>query len=160
MTTSAKMRNLAGRLLAFESGADKNSEPRESATLLVYDKLRQGLSEFAGVAGFQSLASRALVLARTEAPSLSAVRVSADGALLGLGQGQGKTEHPEMDGDQAGEGGKILIARLLGLLLILLGESLTLSLLQFTWPGAVLEDRNFEHTIASPSMGEKREQTG
>jgi len=59
-----------------------------------------------------------------------------------------------MDKDQAGEGGIILIARLLGLLLLLLGESLTLSLLQFTWPGAVLEDRNFEHRIASPSMGE------
>jgi len=132
----------------------------ESATLRVYDKLRQGLGEFAGVASFQSLASRALVLARTEAPSLSAVRVSADGALLGLGQVQGKIELPDMDKDQAGEGGIILIARLLGLLLLLLGESLTLSLLQFTWPGAVLEDRNFEHRIASPSMGEKLENTG
>jgi hypothetical protein len=154
------MRHLADRLLAYESSAGKTSEPMESATLRVYDKLRQGLGEFAGVDGFQSLASRALVLARTEAPSLSAVRVSADGALLGLGQGQGEIEHPDMDKDQAGEGGIILIARLLGLLLVLLGESLTLSLLQFTWPGAVLEDRNFEHRIASPSMGEKREYTG
>jgi hypothetical protein len=132
----------------------------ETATLRVYEKLRHGLGEFAGVDGFQSLASRALVLARTEAPSLSAVRVSADGALLGLGQGQGKTEYPDMDKDQAGEGGMILVACLLGLLLVMLGESLTLSLLQFTWPGAVLEDRNFEHRIASPSMGEERENTG
>jgi hypothetical protein len=132
----------------------------ESAALRVYDKLRQGLGEFAGVEGFQSLASRALVLARAEAPSLSAVRVSADGALVGLGQGQGKIDHPDMDKDQAGEGGIILIARLLGLLLLMLGESLTLSLLQFTWPGAVLEDRNFEHRVASPNMGEKSEQKG
>jgi hypothetical protein len=36
----------------------------ESATLRVYEKLRQSLGEFAGVAGFQSLASRALALAR------------------------------------------------------------------------------------------------
>jgi hypothetical protein len=158
MTTSPKMRNLADRLLVCESSAGETSEPMESATLRVYDKLRQGLGEFAGVDGFQSLASRALVLARTEAPSLSAVRVTAEGALLGLGQG--KIEHPDMDRDQAGEGAIILIAHLLGLLLLLLGESLTLSLLQFTWPGAVLEDRNFEHRIASPSMGEKSEQTG
>jgi hypothetical protein len=65
-----------------------------------------------------------------------------------------------LDRDQAGEGGIILIAHLLGLLLLLLGESLTLSLLQFTWPGAVLEDRNFEHKIASPNIGETREHTG
>jgi hypothetical protein len=158
MQTPPKMRNLAHRLLAYEAAETKTSEHRESATLRVYEKLREGLSEFAGVAAFQSLASRALALARTEAPSLSAVRVSADGTLLGLGQGQGKIEHPDMDKDQAGEGGIILIAHLLGLLLILLGESLTLSLLQFTWPGAVLEDRNFEHRIAGTSMGEKREQ--
>ena len=152
--TSPTMRELADRLLAYESSASKTSEPMESAALRVYEKLQHGLGEFAGVDGFQSLASRALVLAKTEAPSLSAVRVSADGALLGLGQSQDKTEHPEMDRALAGEGGIILIARLLGLLLLLLGESLTLSLLQLTWPGAVLEDRNFEHRIASSSMGE------
>jgi hypothetical protein len=159
MATSPKMRNLADRLLVFESSAGETSEPMESATLRVYDKLRQGLGEFVGVDGFQSLASRALVLARTEVPSLSAVRVSAEGALLGLGQGKGKIEHPDMGGDRAGEGAIILIACLLGLLVLLLGESLTLSLLQFTWPGAVLEDRNFEHRIASPSLGEEREHT-
>jgi len=86
--TSPTMRELADRLLAYESSASKTSEPMESAALRVYEKLQHGLGEFAGVDGFQSLASRALVLAKTEAPSLSAVRVSADGALLGLGQSQ------------------------------------------------------------------------
>jgi hypothetical protein len=85
-------------------------------TLRVYEKLRQSLGEFAGVAGFQSLASRALALARTEAPSLGAARVTADGSLQGLGE----IEHQiDIDKDQlaripAGEGGIILIARLLG----------------------------------------------
>jgi len=45
----------------------------------------------------------------------------------------------------AGEGGIILITRLLGLLLIFLGEALTLSLLRATWPAAALEDGNFEN---------------
>ena len=151
MTTPPKMRDLAHRLLAYEVVAGKTSEPMESATLRVYEKLRQGLGEFAGVAGFQSLASRALALARTEAPSLSAARISADGALQGLGRGLDEFEHQiDIDKDRAaeysaGEGGIILISRLLGLLLLFLGEASTLSLLRGTWPGAALDDCNSEN---------------
>jgi hypothetical protein len=147
MTATPQMRDLAHRLLVYEAGAGETSEPTESPTLRVYERLRQGLGEFAGVAGFQSLASRALALARIEAPSLSAARISADGALEGLGE----IEH-QMDTDRdraaeyaAGEGGIILISRLLGLLLIFLGEALTLSLLRATWPAAALEDGNLEN---------------
>jgi hypothetical protein len=92
-----------------------------------------------------------LALARTEAPSLSAVRVSEDGALLGLGQGLGEIQHQiDIDKDRAGEspageGEVILIARLLGLLLLFLGEALTLSLLRITWPGAAFDNRNSEN---------------
>ena len=111
----------------------------ESPTLRVYEKLRQSLNEFVGVAGFQSLVSRALTLARPEAPGLSAVRVAADGSLQGLG---GIETQFDLDSNQAGDGGIILIARLLGLLRIFLGEVLTLSLLRNAWPGEVFDDRN------------------
>jgi hypothetical protein len=147
VTASPEMRDLAQRLLTYEADAGKTSEPMESATLRVYEKLRQGLGEFAGVAGFQSLASRALALARLEAPSLGAARVTADGSLQGLGA----IEHPiDIDKDRAGayragEGGMILITRLLGLLLIFLGEALTLSLLRVSWPGTALDDSNSEN---------------
>ena len=142
MTTHPKMRELAHRLLAYEAVAGGFVEPMESATLRVYEKLRKGLGEFAGVAGFQSLASRALALARSDAPSLRAVRVSVDGALECLGQ----TGHPVdigevLAGQSAdGEPGMILIARLLGLLLIFLGEALTFSVLRLTLPGAPIDD--------------------
>jgi hypothetical protein len=142
MTAAPETRDLANRLLLYEAGAGKTSEPAESATLRVYEKLRQDLGEFAGVAAFQSLASRALALARTEAPSLSAARVAADGSLQGLGELE---KQLDIDKDRAGEGGIILIARLLGLLLIFLGESLTLRLLRAKWPEAALNDRNFEN---------------
>jgi hypothetical protein len=151
MPTHPKMRDLAHRLLAYEAGATKTSDLMASVIVRVYEKLRQGLGEFAGVAGFQSLASRALALARTEAPSLSAVRVSADGALLGLGQGLGEIDHQiDIEKDPAGEspageGGIILIARLLGLLHLFLGEALTLSLLRVTWPGAAFDDCDSEN---------------
>jgi hypothetical protein len=119
----------------------------ESAILSVYEKLRQSLSAFAGVAAFESLAFRALTQAKSEAPSLSALQVTEDGSLKGLGELE-----PQIDIDKdlagespAGEGGIILIARLLGLLLIFLGETLTLSLLRVTWPGAALDDCNSEN---------------
>ena len=86
MTAAPGMRDLAQRLLVYEAGAGKTSEPIESPTLRVYEKLRQSLGEFVGVTGFQSLASRALTLAKPEAPCLSAVRVAADGSITGPGR--------------------------------------------------------------------------
>jgi len=147
MTTPQTMRDLAHCLLAFEAGATKTSEPMESATLRVYEKLRQSLSAFAGVAAFESLAFRALTQAKSEAPSLWAVKVAADGSLQGLARYE-----PQIDIDKdlarefpAGEGGIILIARLLGLLRLFLGEALTLSLLRNVWPGAALDNCNSEN---------------
>jgi hypothetical protein len=83
-----------------------------------------------------------LTLARPEVPSLSAALVAADGSLEGLGEietrfGMGK--------DSAIDGEIILIARLLGLLRLFLGEALTLSLLRSTWPGEVFEDSKSVH---------------
>jgi hypothetical protein len=142
MTTPPKMRDLAHRLLAYEAVAGKTSEPLEPPAIRVYEKLRQSLCEFVGVAGFQSLASRALTLSRPEVPSLSAARVAADGSLQGLGDIETQVD---MGKDPAGNGEIILIARLLGLLRIFLGEALTLSLLRNAWPGEVFDDRNSAH---------------
>jgi hypothetical protein len=141
MTDVPGMRDLAHRLLAYEAGADKTPEPIASPTLRVYEKLRQSLGESVGVAGFQSLAFRALTLARPEAPCLSGAHVTSDGSLQGLDE----TETQIDDKDRAGEGGIILIARLLGLLRIFLGEALTLSLLRNVWPGEAFDDCNAEN---------------
>jgi hypothetical protein len=147
MTTSPKTRDLALCLLNYEAVSAKSSESMESATLSVYEKLRQSLSVFAGVAAFESLAFRALTQAKSEAPSLWAVKVTEDGSLQGLGE-----DEPQIDMDKdladkfpAGDGGIVLIARLLGLLLIFLGEASTLSLLRNAWPSEAFDDRNSEH---------------
>ena len=73
--------------------------------------------------------SRALTLAIAEAPGLSAVQVTADGSLEGLGEFES-----QIDNDHAGEAGVILIARLLGLCLALIGEILTLRLVEDVSP--------------------------
>jgi hypothetical protein len=75
------------------------------------------------------------------------VKVTEDGSLQGLGE-----DEPQIDMDKdladkfpAGDGGIVLIARLLGLLLIFLGEASTLSLLRNAWPSEAFDDRNSEH---------------
>lgn len=147
MKAAPEMRDLAHRLLSYEAGVGKASEPMESPTLRVYEKLRQSLSTFAGVAAFESLAFRALTQAKSEAPDLWPAQIAADGSLQGLGKSEPQID---MDKDLASEfpvddGGIVLIARLLGLLLIFLGEALTLSLLRNAWPGEAFDDRNSMH---------------
>jgi hypothetical protein len=63
------------------------------------------------------------MLARAEAPSLSVVQVAADGSIQGLDE-----LRPQVDADQAREAGIILITQLLGLLVRVVGEAVTLQL--------------------------------
>jgi hypothetical protein len=146
MTTSPKMRDLTHRLLAYEAGADKSSEPVESAALRVYEKLRQSLCALAGVAAFQSIAFRALTQAQSGAPGLWAVQITADGSLQGLGKHEPQPDdfEPQLGSgkEQVGDGGIILIDHILDLLLIFLGQAITINLLRNTWPGASFDDRN------------------
>jgi hypothetical protein len=129
--------DLTRRLLAYEAIAGKTSEPTQSAALRVYEKLRRPLFALVGVAGFRSLASRALTLAQAETPTLSVVQVTTDGSLQGFGELDQKIEK-----DQAEEGGAILIAQLLGLLSTFIGIAFTLRLVQDAWPDAAFEDHN------------------
>jgi len=139
MTTFPEMRDLAERLLTYEANAGNISEPVESTTLRVYEKLRQSLGQLTGAAGFRALGSRALMLARSEVPSLSAVELAADGSL----QGMSATEHPiNVEEDRVRDGGVILISRLLGLLVIFLGEALMMNLVRDVWPDAASDDGN------------------
>ncbi len=144
MNTSPAMRDLARLLLEYEAFADKTSEQAEPATLRVYEKLRWTLITFSGVASFYSLASRALVLASSEVPTLRAARLSSDGSLEGLSEFKSQTDLDRVQSGEfpAGEEGTILIATLLSLLHVLLGEALTWHLLRDAWPGAALDDRN------------------
>src|ERR1700685_4394944 len=114
-------RHLAQRLLAYEAVAGETSEPAESTAFRVCAKLRRPLITLAGVDGFRSLLSRAVTLARVEAPSFSAVLVAAAGSLQYLDE-----LAPQIDKGLAGEGGTVLIAQLIGLLLTFIGEGLTL----------------------------------
>jgi hypothetical protein len=138
--TLPESRHLASSLLTYEAAAGKNSEPAESAPSRVFEKLRRPLCALAGVAGFRSLLSRALTLAKAEAPSLRTVEIAADGSLQGLEQlGPQIDKNKDQDRANANEGGAILIAQLLGLLLTFIGEAVTLRMLQDVWPEAAFD---------------------
>jgi len=149
MTISPETRDLAQRLLTYEAAAGKSSMPLESATLRTYERLRQCIVSFAGVASFQSIAVRALMLAQVEVPSLCAVQVSANGSLQGFGDSEHRVTididqagNQQSGEDPPGEAGSIFIAWILNLLLTFLGEALTLSLLRDAWPDATFDDRS------------------
>jgi hypothetical protein len=125
MLPPSMTRDWARRLIASEVSADPHCAQTPLATLHVYEKLRRELCAPIGVDGFQALASRALSLAKSHSPRLSAVQITAHGGLRGLG------DLPfNMDTEDDGEVGVILIAQLLGLFLTLVGEAATLRLIE------------------------------
>ena len=146
-----KTRDLARILVASEADARTTSLHPEPATVRVYERLRRQLASPVGVDGFHALASRALALAKSQSPRLSAVQVTANGGLRGLGEVESQT-----DPDEDGEAGIILIAQLLGLFLTFLGEATTLRLiedLRLQADAHTESDTTTEDTVTSAADG-------
>ena len=125
MIPPKETRDLARSLVAREADRDTAAQHTEPATVRVYDRLRRQFSAPMGANAFQALASRALTLAKSEARRLSAVQITANGSLRGLGEVES-----QRDPDEDGEVGVILIAQLLGLFVTFLGEATTLRLIE------------------------------
>jgi len=130
------IRDWARRLIASEVDADPLSGPTEHAALRVYENLRRQLCAPVGVDGFQALASRALSLAKSHSPRLTAVKVMANGGLQGLNEVEF-----QMGVDEGGDVGTLLIAQLLGLLFTLLGEAATIRLVEDLCPPIEVKGR-------------------
>jgi hypothetical protein len=127
MVPPHKTRDLARSLVASEADASTTALQTKPATLRVYEKLRRQLSAPVGGDGFQMLASRALALAKSQSPRLSAVEVTASGELHGLSKVESQKGTGAGEDDEAGV---TLIAQLLGLFLTFLGEATTLRLIE------------------------------
>ncbi len=95
------------------------------------DKLRSHLATILGAAGYQVLLSRALVLAKREAPALEGLSVKPDGALQ---------IQNEISNAVSEEAASMLIVQFLRLLVTFLGAPLALRLADEAWPG--LESSN------------------
>jgi hypothetical protein len=122
--------NLARRLIALEAAHDP-SDGLVGAAVRTCEKLRAMLAKLAGAAGFRSLMARAKALATVEIPWLDSVQVRADGALEGFDAAS--RQHGAVEG---GEAAAVVVAHLLGLLVVFIGEPLTVQLLRDAWPDA------------------------
>ncbi len=133
-----QLRDLSECLITHEARGNKSPESKTPAAFPVGEKLRPHLSTLMGNIGFHALLSRALVLAHAEVPWLRAVQVNADGSLAEL-------DEPglQIDPKEIFEGKVVLLAQLLGLLVVFIGESLTLRLVRETWPKLPLRDLDF-----------------
>jgi hypothetical protein len=138
--TTPELRTAAERLLGLEAAAGKRAVAKLPAATRVNERFRQVLSTLLGAAGFHALLARALILAKAEAPQLSAVQVQADGSLedltLSIDEGDGKRRFADAE--------VVLVAHLLGLLVAFSGEALMLRLVNDTWPKASFDDLDFD----------------
>jgi len=150
---------LVQRLLTQEAAGSQDQEVLIEAAEHVAEKLRAHLSKRIGQEGFRTLLVRALTLATGQFPPLSAVRVGADGSLIGLrrsispGVPDTRTSSKEtriearLKEIQAREahsetvdGAVVLLATFLELLVTFIGEDLTLRILSAIWPEAAFDE--------------------
>lgn len=135
-----QVRELAARLIALETQARKPSEPNCPAVFYVCEKLRPHLATLMGQGGFRAVLSRALAVATPETPWLGALDVDINGVLGGW-----QKPEPPLKPETLTEGGVLLVAHLLGLLVAFIGDSLTLRLVRDVWPKASFDGLNFTH---------------
>jgi hypothetical protein len=131
-----KMQDLAERLIVYESEHLKSCAAI-TADFSATEKLRPFLETFMGNAGFRALLMRALALAGEEVPWLREVQVNSTGSL--------EVPHElseKMAAKAVREGGVMLLAQLLGLMVAFIGEKLTLQLMRDVWPTLKLNDLN------------------
>lgn len=135
-TVTPAIQNLSRRLIALESARDP-SDARVSSAARACEKVQVPLTKLAGTAGFRSLMTRAMALARAEVPWLDAVQVRADGSLEGFDAAGG-----QLGAVQCDAAGAVVVAQLLGLLVTFIGEPVTLRLVRNAWPDASVTGMN------------------
>jgi hypothetical protein len=125
MQISSLTQNLIARELRPEDGVGAAAR----AAFRVCQKFREPLYVLAGAAGYRSLLSRALALARPREPWLAGVKCGPDGTLEFPGG-----DEAWGDVESAARGGALLVTELLDLLSTLIGDTLTLRLVRNVWP--------------------------
>ena len=119
-----KLRIYAENLIDDEVSRNETSKSNPAAPFVVIEKLSPHFVALMGAAGFRALLARALALSSAEVSWLRELHVGNDGSFEGLDELHGRANPEEISG-----GGIVLLARLLGLLVALIGEDLTLRLL-------------------------------
>jgi len=137
-----QMLHFARRLIDYETNGNGAFESPGREAYGICQKLRPHLATLMGNGGVRGLFARALALASAEVPWLSAVHVKTDGSLEGM-----EELHVKRDPGELLEGGVVMVAQLLGLLVAFIGENLTVSLVRDVWPNARLTTVDFGNGV-------------
>jgi hypothetical protein len=101
----------------------------------IFEKIWGPVESFSGRRAFESMLSRALTASSSEFPWLSSAQLGPDGSLEGIGTpGQ-----PVPSAAEAAAGEVAVVRSLIGLLRVILGEGVTVRLLESVYPGAFSE---------------------
>jgi hypothetical protein len=124
--------------MVHELRDNKSPEAQTLDTFRVCEKLRPHLATLMGTGGFRALLTRALVLTNGEVAGLRTVRVNEAGLLEQLEEFRAQN-----DAKKFFEGGVVLVAHLLALLVAFIGEDLTVRLVREVWPDVSLDHLGF-----------------
>jgi hypothetical protein len=119
-----ELRIYAESLINAEMTRNASLKSISTAIFVVIEKMGPNFAALMGTIGFRALLSRALVLANADVAWLSGLHVGNDGFFEGLTELQAEASPEEIY-----DGGIVLLVRLLGLLVALIGKDLTLQLL-------------------------------
>jgi len=141
---------LARRVLLHDAGEHPEPAALVEAVERADTRLRARLVNLVGLSGYTTLVARAVRLAQTEVPALE--RVTVDAGAPGGARGEGSlrgvrdvVESARVGGDLgAAEAGLIaILAHIIGLLILFIGEDLALRLGREAWP-----ERELDHAAS------------
>jgi len=129
---SERERGLAERLLVGEAGTDQSAEELAGAVERCFGRLRQGLIDLIGAAGFDVLVQRALFLAGKTHPFLKGIVVEVRSDVLRL-EGL-RAAVAGQDPTIVRDGLVSALASFFSLLVTFIGEDLAFRLIRRAWP--------------------------
>ncbi len=137
-----QMRNLAMRLIAFDARGKNFSRIKNPDIFYVCEKLRLQLAPLVGDEAFRALLAHTPALARAECQELSAVQVNAKG------MSEAPAEiHGQINMGTFLETRVVLVAQLLGLLAVFIGENLTLGLVREVGPRPAVNTAGLDNGV-------------
>jgi len=131
---SPRVRKMALRLTMIERANSAGDNP---VTFPEIDRLRPHLANLMGDGGVRALLARSLVLAAAETPWLKVLHVNANGHFDGL-----EAIADDLESAAFTNGKVVLLAQLIGLLVALIGPSLSTRIIGEVWPQIPLQERN------------------
>lgn len=146
MNLSPGITHLARQVLTLESLPLDTSASEMEKAARACEKLRISLTKLVGASGFSVLLARSVALALKKDPSLLPLHVEMDGSLTGVNEVRRGLNGSHV----AHQGGAIVLAELLGLLVSFIGESLTLTLVREAWPNVSTDPTAADSTKETP----------